>query len=754
MLTVNLQPPAQSHSDEALLQSFADSGSQDAFGALVRKYLGMVLGVAIRRTGDRAMAEEIAQNVFTILARKARGLKCGATLAGWIHRVTAIECADALRRKLSHQTKMNTVSQHLLSELDGREVWREAMPLLDDGIDALTSAEREIVLLRFFEGKSFREIGTALGKTDDAAQKQTERALQKLSAYLKRKGVTVPVAVLSAGLATHLVQAAPSALAHSIAHGALTTASTFNAKILILETLHAMTNTKLKTAIVAAAVLAVPLVLQWTENSRLRAALDLAQHERNTFTAGAHAIQSATPDDFASSMVSSADSRIGLPSSLGAASSVSSAPTNTQDPAALTQAWEHALFIADPLERSQRLAELLAGLTAENAPHIAAAFEHAKDSGIRFGDERRLFLRAWGKLGGAPAVEYAIKHAGNASDEAMAALGGWATAAPHLAQAWLEALPNSDTKEKLVYGLLDGWSTRDFQAAAAYAESRPASPARDRFRELLLQRALRAGGLSAAQNWIARIPGDEQNRAYKQGAFSGVVQAMLYRDPAAAAQWIASLDGESYVGADAVTKTAAKLAETSPTEALRWMASLKPADLKGVSRGAGSILQQWAQQDAPAAGTWLQSNPTHPFYDQLASSYVQSVVASDPSAAKAWAQTIREPVTREKALASLSQPQLEFFGTINYGVSLDKVGSTNGESNGIMLLAADTAEGASKSSLTLTQNVGDKFEFATNQLSWKRGASGAPYLETAEFRKASPHDSGPQWKNCATCHAK
>src|SRR5262249_10865967 len=124
MLTATLHQSVPSRtSDEALLKEFAESGSEKAFGALAEKYLGMVLGIAMRRTGDRTLAEEIAQDVFTILARKARRLKPGSTLAGWIHRVTVIECSNVMRRQSSEKTKMNAISRHLASELDGRDVW-------------------------------------------------------------------------------------------------------------------------------------------------------------------------------------------------------------------------------------------------------------------------------------------------------------------------------------------------------------------------------------------------------------------------------------------------------------------------------------------------------------------------------------------------------------------------------------------------------------------------------------------------------
>jgi hypothetical protein len=343
-------------------------------------------------------------------------------------------------------------------------------------------------------------------------------------------------------------------------------------------------------------------------------------------------------------------------------------------------------------------------------------------------------------------VDYAIGHADDASDEAVAALGGWATSAPRLAQAWLEALPDSDTKEALVYGLLDGWSTSDFHAAAAYAESRPASPVRDRFRDLLLQRALRAGGIPAAQSWVDGIPENDQNRAYKQRAFSGVVQAMLYRDPAAAARWISNLDGQSFVAADAVMNTALKLAEKSPDDALQWMASLKPADVNGVGNGAGTVLQKWAQQDASAAGAWLQANTAHPFYDHLAASYVRSVASSDPSVAKEWAQSIREPKFREQTLAALAQP-ISFEGHVVYGTE-----SLGSDSNAPLYLVADTFQ--STSSFALTQGMTGQMELSANQLTVTNAALPTLSLKTTESQKANPHGSSPKWRNCASCHAQ
>jgi hypothetical protein len=603
---------------------------------------------------------------------------------------------------------------------------------------SLSRAEREVILLRFFERKSFREIGNALGKTDDAAQKQTERALEKLSEFLKRKGVSVPVAVLSTGLTAQFTQAAPRVLTHAISQGALTAASTFDAKLFILKTLQTMTNTKLKTAVVAAAVLSVPIFLQQVENSRLREALSSAQQQRGIFARNAGTHNGALSSDELVSISYHGHAGRDL-SALG--SNAGDQPDARHVPAA--RDWEHVLFIADPLQRTQRLSQLLAALTPESAPQIAAAFDRVKEAGIKFSDEQRLFLRAWGKLDGEAAVNYAVNHGGEGSDEAIAALGGWAAADPQQAKTWLDALPESEAKETLIYGLLDGWSTIDFHAAAAYAESRPGSPARDRFRELLLQRALRSGGISAAQSWVDHMPDNDDNRKYKQRAFADVVKAMLYRDPAAAARWISESSGQAFVGSDAVANTAAKLAETSPTDAISWLTTIESTGTKNIEHGAGSVLQTWAKQNPEAAGAWLQQNSNHQYYDQMVMSYATTVAPVDRNAANAWAQTIRRAELRSAALATMESKH-----QISYDVVMIETNFAATSTGGFVSEGVTTGLNANTAVLQYVTQKGEASQRTTHGASFG-DVSGSLAIQPSP---KNPHGNGAQWSNCASCH--
>ncbi|RYD39737.1 MAG: hypothetical protein EOP85_15455, partial [Verrucomicrobiaceae bacterium] len=84
-------------SDTDLLHRFATTGEEAAFSLLVSRHAGMMQGVALRCTGDPALAEEVTQAVFVILMRKARALR-HECLAGWLHRTTFLEARNAGRK--------------------------------------------------------------------------------------------------------------------------------------------------------------------------------------------------------------------------------------------------------------------------------------------------------------------------------------------------------------------------------------------------------------------------------------------------------------------------------------------------------------------------------------------------------------------------------------------------------------------------------------------------------------------------------
>ncbi len=235
------------HDDATLLRRYADDGSQAAFTELVRRHVDLVYGAALRRTnGNTHRAADVAQQVFTALARDARKLSRHPVLGAWLHTATrnaALNLLIAERRRQTHEAEAATMSN--LHADPAAPVWERLRPELDAAIDELPEPDRAAVVLRFLERRPFAEIGAALRVTEDAARMRTDRALDRLRTALERRGITSTAAALSAVVAGQPVIAAPAGLAATLAASATAQASAAAGGFL---TLFAFMNAKNLTA--------------------------------------------------------------------------------------------------------------------------------------------------------------------------------------------------------------------------------------------------------------------------------------------------------------------------------------------------------------------------------------------------------------------------------------------------------------------------------------------------------------------------
>lgn len=136
---------------------------------------------------------------------------------------------------------------------DERVDWDQLRPILDQALCDLREADRLAVLWRYFEGRSFAEIGARLRLNENTARMRVDRALDKLRALLARRGLSSSAAALGAVLAGQSVVAAPAGLAGTIASTALASAATTAGAFAFLSL---TTMTKFHTALVGALVAA------------------------------------------------------------------------------------------------------------------------------------------------------------------------------------------------------------------------------------------------------------------------------------------------------------------------------------------------------------------------------------------------------------------------------------------------------------------------------------------------------------------
>ncbi len=224
------------HDDAELLRRYVEDRSEDAFTELVQRHLGLVYSVAVRRVGgDAHLAEDVAQKIFTDLARKASSLRGHATLSGWHYVGTHVASAEIVRRESRRKNREAAahVMQTILSESTPPTDWDRVRPALDDLVLDLRNDDREAIVQRFFQQRTYAEIGAALRLSEEAARKRVDRSLEKLRALLVRRGITSTTAALGLALAASGSGAVPTGLvAHvsstAIAHSTTTLAAFFS----------------------------------------------------------------------------------------------------------------------------------------------------------------------------------------------------------------------------------------------------------------------------------------------------------------------------------------------------------------------------------------------------------------------------------------------------------------------------------------------------------------------------------------------
>src|SRR5262245_52390321 len=232
-----------SDTDLELLARYSRQKAEDAFAEVVRRHLDLVYSAALRQVRSSQLAEEVSQAVFLKLATQALHLASDTVLSAWLYQVTRREAIDVVRREARRQLREQIASEMNAMNATAAD-WTHIEPLLDEAMHALDETDRAAVLLRYFENKSLREVGAALGTSDDAAQKRVSRAVERLREFFGQRGLGVGASGLVLVLTANSVQAAPAGLTTKISTASLlagtstaAVAATAAAKTIVMATL-------------------------------------------------------------------------------------------------------------------------------------------------------------------------------------------------------------------------------------------------------------------------------------------------------------------------------------------------------------------------------------------------------------------------------------------------------------------------------------------------------------------------------------
>lgn len=251
--------------DATLLRRYAETRSEADFAEFVRRHLNFVYSAALRQVnGDTHLAQDIAQTVFTDLARKARDLCRHPVLSGWLFTSTRFAAAKLVRseqRRRTREQEAHLMQQTLQPDGSERLDWNRTRPVIDEALAELPERDREAVLLRYFEGHDYPAVGARLALSENAARMRVDRAVDKLRERLRLRGITSTSAALAAVLAGQAVAAAPAGLAASVTTAALAAPAAASAVLTF------MSMTKIQLGLAAAVAVAGTGTYAWQEES-------------------------------------------------------------------------------------------------------------------------------------------------------------------------------------------------------------------------------------------------------------------------------------------------------------------------------------------------------------------------------------------------------------------------------------------------------------------------------------------------------
>ena len=179
---------AGEHSDEELIKSFQE-GDKKAFEAIFRRYQGRIYGYLFHLVRDQALAEEVFQEAFFHLFRRASQFDSLRTFRSWFFRVAHNRAIDFLRenRERGKHERFEEEFSALAPSPEDLVLEAESTRFLGRILQMLSEEHRSVLLLRFKEGLTYEEVAEVIGCPVGTAKSRTHHAIRKLRELMEKR---------------------------------------------------------------------------------------------------------------------------------------------------------------------------------------------------------------------------------------------------------------------------------------------------------------------------------------------------------------------------------------------------------------------------------------------------------------------------------------------------------------------------------------------------------------------------------------
>lgn len=182
------QTPAKLEEERGLIRRAQKD--PESFGPLYEKYHEQIFRYIYQRMDDEHMAFDITSQVFMKALKHIKKYEYrGVPMASWLYRIAKSELYQAFRDKKAQRT-VNLETEHLSNMVEEIEEESNDQNRKDlfKHLKTLGEVDLQLIEMRYFEKRSYREIGEILGITENNAKVKSFRALEKL----KKKFIATP----------------------------------------------------------------------------------------------------------------------------------------------------------------------------------------------------------------------------------------------------------------------------------------------------------------------------------------------------------------------------------------------------------------------------------------------------------------------------------------------------------------------------------------------------------------------------------
>jgi len=194
-----------SENENILLRRFAASGDAEAFAEIVRRHAGLVYAACLRVLADKDRAADAVQETFLQLLRNAETITGSVPM--WLHRVATRKAIDVIRRDSSRRQREVT---YAADKPRRANAWQDISRQVDEELDELDEQTRGILIQRFFEGLTTKDIAFRETISQPTVSRRIESGVRKLRDSLRKKGILISTAALFGLLGENVIQAAPA----------------------------------------------------------------------------------------------------------------------------------------------------------------------------------------------------------------------------------------------------------------------------------------------------------------------------------------------------------------------------------------------------------------------------------------------------------------------------------------------------------------------------------------------------------------